>query len=103
MCNHVDKALCVCNDRETMEWIKCSDRMPELNKQVLLWDDGHFIVGSRYKNCFGHYIWSFPEDYDGEPSHWMTLPKSPPEGSSNCPCLNCKQGCKCNDCYSIHY
>lgn len=66
-----------------MEWIKCSDRMPELHQKVIAWN-GHFVCqcvytanryaksergrNPRFENSSG--IWRGV-------SHWMAMPEPP--------------------------
>ena len=69
-------------------WIKCSDRLPEEGKRVLLW----FVepparLGCESRALFGHLCPAYkrmrPEGYTGDFSdqitHWMPLPDPPKE------------------------
>ena len=68
-----------------MEWVKCRERMPELNQKVIAWN-GHFVSqcvykqnriaksergrNPRFENHNG--IWRGV-------SHWMPIPEPPKE------------------------
>ena len=70
-----------------MEWIKCSERMPEPGVEVLVWIDGH--RGPAWSNnhalvayrsaISGHWLQERHER--SEPligvTHWMPLPEPP--------------------------
>lgn len=80
MCNHVDKKLCVCNETKSM-WIKCSERMPELNELVLVKAidcvsyDPYFCVAKRIKK--NNFQCSCYDTIETKPTHWMPLPQDP--------------------------
>ncbi|HGM5304197.1 TPA: DUF551 domain-containing protein [Serratia marcescens] len=63
------------------EWIKCSERMPELDKRVLLYFgsyDGHIEDGCIGDDGDGPYHYFFDGDsLQQEPTHWMPLPEPP--------------------------
>lgn len=64
----------------TLNWIKCSDRIPEERVHVLLFDNSEgFCVGYIYLGYWTHHpIGSYATDgclFDV--THWMTLPKNP--------------------------
>ncbi|HCR4030179.1 TPA: DUF551 domain-containing protein [Morganella morganii] len=64
-----------------MEWIKCSERMPE--------ESGRYLCYVEEVNCLGksHYQWNcswngecFRDDaLSGRVTHWMPLPQPPEE------------------------
>lgn len=71
-----------------MEWVRVDDRMPELEKPVLLLseaediitgflrkireDDIYFCIGNEYTS------WDYVFNYDiGTITHWMSLPEPP--------------------------
>jgi hypothetical protein len=69
-----------------MEWIKCSDKLPEQDQQVLCTNDKHEFYTAFFSRYF---IWNHGEplnqwtsglccgrEFD-EPTHWMELPMSP--------------------------
>lgn len=71
------------------EWIKCSERMPEVWQDVLVCGvHGHdgeksltdFFVGFRGTSGLWHAV-NISGDYElelyGEPTHWMPLPEPP--------------------------
>lgn len=68
------------------EWIKCSDRLPEINGNYLVYD-GEEIWMTSYKwhrkegNIlgFGLFFKTDPPYVSGEITHWMPLPKPPEE------------------------
>ena len=68
-----------------MEWIKCSDRLPLENENVILYDGNEVFCGNYFKGkndricygvqacdgiCYGHY-----NKY--KITHWMPLPDKP--------------------------
>lgn len=63
------------------EWIKCSERMPELDKRVLLYFGsygGHIEDGCIGDDGDGPYHYFFDGDsLQQEPTHWMPLPEPP--------------------------
>ena len=66
-----------------MEWIKCSDRLPENYEKVICWDgetqitathnDGLFFQDIEY--CFS--LTAVDNVIDNAITHWMPLPKPP--------------------------
>ena len=76
-----------------MEWIKCSDRLPENSDQVLCFFEIHGItLGSYYKSRGAFFLKSDHEMYYdvnegweadftwllcGKCTHWMPLPNEP--------------------------
>ena len=75
------------------EWIKCSDKLPELDTPVWLrMDEDVMIIGERASStdgwiwaaCYGHYFdkgkWEVVESDasdEHEPTHWQALPSPP--------------------------
>lgn len=61
------------------EWIKCSERMPEVMKDVLLFDRGNMTVGwlEMGERKF-YFTWGGRCSMSGI-SHWMPLPEPPEE------------------------
>ena len=59
-----------------MKWIKCSDRLPRLYENVLIYGNGinNHIQTSFLFNNEGHREWQ--EKY-WIPTHWMPLPQPP--------------------------
>ncbi|ASM17983.1 hypothetical protein BVG90_15145 [Serratia marcescens] len=66
-------------------WIACSERMPELDKRVLLYFgsyDGHIEDGCIGDDGDGPYHYFFDGDsLQQEPTHWMPLPAAPEGGN----------------------
>lgn len=77
-----------------MEWIKCSERLPNDDEDVLIYDyrDGIGIGFYEYSNVSGYYEkdgsffitnsgWEVSYDWARhmDPTHWMPLPKPPKE------------------------
>ncbi|CUY64064.1 Protein of uncharacterised function (DUF551) [Serratia marcescens] len=66
-------------------WIPCSERMPELDKRVLLYFgsyDGHIEDGCIGDDGDGPYHYFFDGDsLQQEPTHWMPLPAAPEGGN----------------------
>ena len=66
-----------------MDWIKCSDRMPPLDRPVLactaagvVQNAVYFFNGEVWQDW--HENWDALEEPGGEPfSHWMPMPDSP--------------------------
>ncbi|TXE42094.1 DUF551 domain-containing protein [Serratia marcescens] len=61
--------------------MKCSERVPESNKQVLLYFgtyDGHIEDGFISEDLDGKFHYLFDGDsLDVMPTHWMPLPEPP--------------------------
>ncbi|EMH4032953.1 Protein of uncharacterised function (DUF551) [Klebsiella oxytoca] len=66
-------------------WIACSERMPELDKRVLLYFgsySGHIEDGCIGDDGDGPYHYFFDGDsLQQEPTHWMPLPAAPEGGN----------------------
>lgn len=66
-------------------WIACSERMPELDKRVLLYFGsygGHIEDGCIGDDGDGPYHYFFDGDsMQQEPTHWMSLPAAPEGGN----------------------
>lgn len=66
-------------------WIACSERMPELDKRVLLYFgsyDGHIEDGCIGDDGDGPYHYFFDGDsLQQDPTHWMPLPAAPEGGN----------------------
>lgn len=62
------------------EWIKVSERLPEIGKEVL----ALFQTGKRAVACFDsrHHGWSIEIGRVSPPTHWQPLPELPPRESS---------------------
>ena len=58
------------------DWVKCSERMPELNVPVLVHTGSGMRIDKAYD--FGDGV-SFYEDLYGDVTHWMPLPAPPVE------------------------
>ncbi|HBH6867727.1 TPA: DUF551 domain-containing protein [Serratia marcescens] len=66
-------------------WVACTERMPELDKRVLLYFgsyDGHIEDGCIGDDGDGPYHYFFDGDsLQQEPTHWMPLPAAPEGGN----------------------
>ena len=60
----------------TTDWVKCSERMPELDVPVLVYTGNGMDIDHTYD--FGDGV-SFYDDLYGEFTHWMPLPAPPTE------------------------
>lgn len=62
-------------------WIPVTERLPEKNVEVLVYNGKYFEVAEYYTHHIGSISfdkWSVPQ-YWGIPTHWMPLPE-PPKG-----------------------
>ena len=66
--------------RDKFAWIKCSDRLPECGKAIIVFD-GHEAFGSERQEIPGAgYVWddwSRPTMCACEITHWMPMPENP--------------------------
>lgn len=63
-----------------MEWISVSDRLPEDDREVLVWGCGFMAIGWCNNGKDGRYWCANDFDYkDGEVTHWRPLPEPPKE------------------------
>lgn len=68
--------------KRIMTWIKCTDRLPELNKEVLIYFNGCFISYLRQYDFKGNIrkAWMDCENTNfkwEDITHWMPLPEPP--------------------------
>ncbi|EOH0528236.1 DUF551 domain-containing protein [Klebsiella aerogenes] len=66
-----------------MEWIKCSERMPEHGETVAFTSGGrvlagHYDDGRHLKKPVGKWIW-LGRIYSPTVTHWMPFPTTPTE------------------------
>ena len=63
------------NITKVSDWIQCSERMPDIDVEVLVYFDGYIYIDSLYydKNL-KEYWW---QGNDILPTHWMQLPDMP--------------------------
>ncbi|WIJ49647.1 DUF551 domain-containing protein [Enterobacter roggenkampii] len=65
-----------------MEWIKCSEQMPEETGDIIVVSDDIVMSGVSYSRKKGFYLQALEYDAD-EPvddvTHWMPLPEPPNE------------------------
>ena len=73
-----------------MKWIRCSDRLPEINQQILVYLGNGPLEGEIFRAAFIHYevgpinrfiieqsCCSGGRAYHNEITHWMPLPGAP--------------------------
>ena len=85
---NIDSLIEEWNTRESPivnRWIPCSERLPESEREVLVYVKGDFdnsipFITTAYRNSEG----DWQSDYDGEVidskiTHWMPLPEPPKE------------------------
>lgn len=84
MWQHIHEIDMESSGKSHERWIACSERMPELDKRVLLYFgsyDGHIEDGCIGDDGDGPYHYFFDGDsLQQEPTHWMPLPESPTTG-----------------------
>jgi uncharacterized protein DUF551 len=74
-----------------MKWISISDKLPEVGKLILVFDDLEKEIRFQLMeadNQFYYYNYSFGEEYAYEPgriTHWMPLPNQPERLSEKTP------------------
>ena len=63
------------NIKKVSDWIQCSERMPDIDVEVLVYFDGYIYIDSLYydKNL-KEYWW---QGNCRLPTHWMPLPEMP--------------------------
>ena len=67
----------------TMQWVSVTERLPEINQQVLVLGTNPNIVTTGYIHKYGHWIWSslngstHKADHIYKITHWMPLPEPP--------------------------
>lgn len=85
LCQHCDSHIEMCEDcgmREIIEsvpsaWIKCSDRLPDSDDNVLAYDSESGSIDMAY---YKGNAWVLVDLYEIEylhPTHWMPLPDAP--------------------------
>lgn len=65
-----------------VDWIKCSERMPELGDDMIVFADGIVMSGVSYVKKKGFYIQALEYDDDetiDNVTHWQPLPEPPQE------------------------
>jgi len=67
-----------------VDWIKCIDIMPPHGEEVLIWDDGDFLLGESTGNVniYNHGIfWTYDKNegfsVKSYVNHWQPLPAPP--------------------------
>jgi hypothetical protein len=58
-----------------MTWIKVSERLPEEQTRVLVYEDNYIFL-AEWWDCAGDIYWNY-EGGRCNPSHWMPLPAMP--------------------------
>ena len=73
--NYGLKVVEVSSITKVSAWIPCSERMPDIDVEVLVYFDGYIYIDSLYydKNL-KEYWW---QGNDRLPTHWMQLPDMP--------------------------
>lgn len=67
--------------KATIEWIPCSERLPEVDKQILLCCGRQVLAGT----YTGDYWSTDFEDFTGGVSHWAELPAPPADTGTKTP------------------
>lgn len=67
-----------------MKWIKCSEQMPEIEDDVLVYGDLMCCVAYRIDNQYLNQVVPWVLEYERKylhhnPTHWMPLPDAPEE------------------------
>ncbi|HAJ4242739.1 TPA: DUF551 domain-containing protein [Escherichia coli] len=65
-----------------MNWVKCSERMPEETDDIIVVSDDIVMSGISYSRRKGFYISALEYDEDApidDVTHWMPLPEPPSE------------------------
>lgn len=65
------------------EWIKCSDKMPELDTEVLAVDGWGDIGIGQFRDSRGAVYFSDLGDSLADPTHWQPLPAPPAKEIDN--------------------
>ncbi len=63
-------------------WEKVIDRIPKMDKKILVYVNGSFDIGSPIKICDDDhsdvaYMWMLMGDSEGKVTHWRELPEPP--------------------------
>lgn len=61
--------------RNRMEWIECSERLPESDDHVLAFIDNRYIWQSYYRD--GIWYCCNSNEFEDIVTHWMPLPEKP--------------------------
>jgi hypothetical protein len=65
------------------EWVKCSERMPEANRLVIIYQLHEGVLEcfrtnlATYRPADFRNDWTDISGYDAHPTHWMPLPEPP--------------------------
>jgi len=59
-----------------MEWVKCSDREPDTDRKILVYDGEHHVAWFNSGQSTGWYRYDC-DTYDVSPTHWAELLEPP--------------------------
>ena len=72
----------IANGVTVQQWIPVSERLPELDVDVLVFNGDYIFVSQYYRSHWGswdkvgHLVW-VKDSYAKNPTHWMPLPPAP--------------------------
>ena len=70
--NYGLKVVRLSSIKKVSDWIACSERMPDIDVEVLVYFDGYIYIDSLYyEKNLNEYWW---QGNDRLPTHWMPLP-----------------------------
>ena len=72
----------IANGMTVQRWIPVTERLPEKNTDVLVYNGDYIFVSEYYTKQFGSIevdMWRKPQCSD-DPTHWMSIPTPPKDG-----------------------